>query len=99
MGGCHAMTSVCRIQFLELTLVGIWITFQCVRIIIGIQIFSGQGRRTKGIFVGIQQDAVGVIVSGTSIGLQVQDILAGNRMSHHHPWSCSFTLLFFVHLM
>lgn len=80
--GHQLVPSVGRIQLFEWGLVGIGVSLQSIVIVIGIQRIGGQTGRAVGIFVGIQQDATGIIVTSTSVGSQFQDIFAGQEVRH-----------------
>mmetsp|Transcript_2075 Transcript_2075/g.5490 ORF Transcript_2075/g.5490 Transcript_2075/m.5490 type:complete len:375 (+) Transcript_2075:1762-2886(+) len=63
-------------QLLQIGLVGIGIPLEGVGVVVGVQGLGRQGGRTEGVFVGVQQDAVGVVVAGATVGLQLEDVRA-----------------------
>jgi hypothetical protein len=66
--GLQPVAAVRHQFFLEMNLVGVWITLKRILVF-------GSGW-SVGVFVGVEQDSVGIVIACATIGLQFQDVLS-----------------------
>ena len=77
VGGLEVVPAFATKQLLELALVGIGISLEGVGVVVGIEGLGRQRGWTKGVFVSVQQNSIGVIVTGAAVGLELEDVGTG----------------------
>ena len=69
------MLSIGSDLFFERNLVGIWISLKYSSVV------AAGKRWTKGVFVGIEQNTLRVVVASAAIGEQLENVFAGQARS------------------